>query len=336
MPDPAPSRWVPANIPCTVCGSSESDHEHTARYPGLDRPFEMRRCRGCGLLFNSPRVEDLARLYGSDYYIFHETETARYNNAFAEVKRHLDPALAPPPPPCDVLEVGCCKGHLLHLLRHLGYRVHGVEIAPEAAAVAREKFGIDAEVGTVEQYAARSPTPQHDVVWCNDVIEHVGDPRRFLRACTKVLRPGGRLVLDTPNAGSVNVTRGDVHWGGFCPYHVFLFDAQTLPRLCREVGLTVVRVFTYNNVRTPPPTLGQRLHAAARAIARPIGLWDLAKRVKASVSDLDGPLAHRPMTPPEIDARLAALPWYSESPDARSDISECLKGDNLVVHATQT
>jgi hypothetical protein len=94
MPDLAESHWLPVNDPCTVCGSS-SEHHHAARYPGLPQPFEMRRCRGCGLLFNSPRVEDLSPPLRADYYVFQETETARYDNAFPQVKRHLDPALTP-------------------------------------------------------------------------------------------------------------------------------------------------------------------------------------------------------------------------------------------------
>ena len=334
-PQISSARWLPANDPCTVCGSRESDLHHTARYPGIAERFEMRRCRGCGLLFNSPRIEDLSLLYRANYYVFHEYETSRYANDFGQVKRHLDPATAFPASPRDVLEVGSARGHLLHILRHLGYNVAGVELSPEAAAAARQRFGIDAFVGTVEHYASRHPRPAHDVVWCNDVIEHVPDPRAFVQACADVLRPGGRLVIDTPSAASINITRGSAHWQGFCPYHVFLFNPQNLPQLCESVGLRVTTVFTYNNQRTPPPTPAQRLRAATRALTAPLGLWRLARKIRDTLANPDGKLKNCPMTSDAITDMLAALPWHSQSPDAQSDIAQNLQGDNLVLHATR-
>ncbi len=329
--------WVQVNSPCMICGSSKSLLKHVFKYSILPRRFELRRCEGCGLLFNSPRLSDLGALYEQDYYVFSETERDRYRRAIEQVKRHLDRALGARTGPLDILEVGSAKGHLLHVLRHLGHTVQGVEISAHACDAARRKFDVEVFSGSIEEYADLR-AHQHDMVWCNDVIEHVPDPIGFVRACAAVLKPGGRLILDTPNGGAAAVAQGKANWRAYCPYHIFLFGAQNLTTIAEMAGLRVDMVVSYNNryqASFGPSRLKQGLKAVVRRCLGRVGLAEPAKRMRDRLTTRDGELANRPMTGGEIDAALGDLPWYSDSLDARAELAEGCRGNNLCVHAVQ-
>lgn len=327
---------IEANRPCVVCGGSDSELKQVFRFAPLPRPFELRECRECGLLFNSPRLADLAPLYAEGYYVFHETERARYARAFRQVKRHLDPALGGAGGSLEILEVGAANGHLLHVLRRLGHDANGVELSAAAIERARSHFQLDVFQGALEDYVSGAAARRHDVVWCNDVLEHVPDPLQFVRSCARALKPGGRLILDTPNAGTAAVGEGRANWNGYNPYHIFLFGPENLARLLERAGLRPAATFSYDNDRAAGLTPRRPLRKFFKIILATVGLWGwIDERRRRRSRTWDGELLDRPMRGEEIDRRLRELPWFSETPDAKAALAENHRGNNLVVHALE-
>jgi SAM-dependent methyltransferase len=97
-----------------------------------------------------------------------------------------------------VLDIACGEGYGAAALQRTGAsHVIGVDISEPACLHAHRKYGIDARVGSAE----RIPLPDNsvDVVVSFETIEHVPDPGRFLDECARVLAPGGRVVISTPN-----------------------------------------------------------------------------------------------------------------------------------------
>lgn len=238
--DPSPA--------CFICGSAQSTlafrpDVHRWGYAG---EFLLRRCSGCGLVFNAPRLapEALSRLYGPDYYFFHRSarrEVARVLQTYLRTLAHL------PISGGTLLEVGSAKGYLLALLRGLGWDVTGVELADSAAAYSREEFGLEVVSGTVEEFRDRN-SRTFDVVLALDVVEHVPDQPAFWQALHDLTRPGSWLVLDTPNVGGRNVPIVGDRWRGFNPFHIYLFDTETLRRSVTRAGFTVELMGSYNEV----------------------------------------------------------------------------------------
>jgi SAM-dependent methyltransferase len=77
------------------------------------------------------------------------------------------------------------------------------------------------------------------------VLEHVGDPRAFLRECLRVTRPGGRLALTTPNAESLGSRVYGAQWRGLePPRHLQVLTVRSLAWLAHEAGYRDVRVVT--------------------------------------------------------------------------------------------
>ncbi len=101
-----------------------------------------------------------------------------------------------------VVDVGCGGGLLAEPLARLGADVTGVDASEEGIAAARAHaklsgLKVDYRVDSVEALAASSA--RYDVVTALEIIEHVADLKSFLAAATKLLNPGGLMLLSTLN-----------------------------------------------------------------------------------------------------------------------------------------
>jgi 2-polyprenyl-3-methyl-5-hydroxy-6-metoxy-1,4-benzoquinol methylase len=134
-----------------------------------------------------------------------------------------------------LLDVGCGNGSYLLRMRYLGWEVAGIE--PDAAAVRRavQEHSLVIHAGTMED--APFPEAAFDAVTSRHVLEHVSDPRAFVRSLTRYLRPGGRLVIVTPNASSLGhrLLRRDFY-ALDPPRHLVLFTAPAIRSLFEQAG----------------------------------------------------------------------------------------------------
>jgi ubiquinone/menaquinone biosynthesis C-methylase UbiE len=118
----------------------------------------------------------------------------------AEVRAAWRDLLLPhlPPAPADVVDLGCGTGSLSVLLAEHGYAVRGLDLSGRMVAAARAKAAAaDLDVAFVQGDAASPPYPAGscDVVLCRHVLWALPDPSAALARWTRLLRPGGRLVL---------------------------------------------------------------------------------------------------------------------------------------------
>jgi 2-polyprenyl-3-methyl-5-hydroxy-6-metoxy-1,4-benzoquinol methylase len=151
-------------------------------------------------------------------------------------------ATLPPGKGQRLLDVGCGAGEFLQRMRTNGWDAVGVEPDPVAAARARSK-DLDVRDGLLEDAAFEANT--FDAIVLSHVIEHVHDPMALLHECNRVLRPGGILVVMTPNLESVGHRRFGADWRGLePPRHLHLFSSRALSTCIRKVGLTVADVRT--------------------------------------------------------------------------------------------
>ena len=102
-----------------------------------------------------------------------------------------------------VLDVGCGGGLLSEAMAASGARVTALDLAPELIEVARlhlleSGLEVDYRLQPVESLAEEMPG-SFDAITCMEMLEHVPDPGAVLRACARLLKPGGVLLLSTLN-----------------------------------------------------------------------------------------------------------------------------------------
>ena len=101
----------------------------------------------------------------------------------------------------DILDVGCGGGILSEGLSKAGARVVGIDMADKALNVAKlhlheSQLDITYEKSSAEDFSAQH-AGQFDVVTCMEMLEHVPDPIRVVRACADLVKPGGWTIFST-------------------------------------------------------------------------------------------------------------------------------------------
>jgi len=100
-----------------------------------------------------------------------------------------------------VLDIACGEGYGSAALLQCGAAsVTGVDISKDACEHAASRYGITTKVGDVKSIPLEDKSV--DVVVSFETIEHTEAPELFLNECVRVLAPGGKLVISTPNLQS--------------------------------------------------------------------------------------------------------------------------------------
>jgi SAM-dependent methyltransferase len=174
----------------------------------------------------------------------------------------------------SLLEVGAGEGYGAALFAAVAERVVAIDYDESAVRHAARRYRGPA---FVQANVAALPLGDgtFDVVAALQVIEHVWNQPQFLAECRRVLRPGGTLLVTTPN----RLTFSPDGMAPGNPFHSHEFTAAELSGLVNTCGFAQVEVF---GVRAGP-RLGQHGAFVAAQLAAPPGEWsaELAQRVAA-------------------------------------------------------
>jgi SAM-dependent methyltransferase len=248
-------------VTCNNCGSDDSEFvtngaEH--EYDNTTRDeFTVVKCKSCSLHYLNPRpdVSELGTIYPSEYYAYHlqtkniESEIqdsllyrARkfvYLNRLEKALSHCEPKHQ-----LKVLDIGCADGRALNWYRKIESRkveTFGVDFDPVAVERAREA-GHTVYEGLFEE--ANLPLNFFDMAVATHVIEHVADSKAFARRAFDVVKPGGILLLETPNIDSFDAKMfRNRHWGGYhFPRHWVFYSADSITKLVQELGFEIIEI----------------------------------------------------------------------------------------------
>jgi 2-polyprenyl-3-methyl-5-hydroxy-6-metoxy-1,4-benzoquinol methylase len=262
---------------CLVCGGAMRLEVHGLfddRY-GHPEEFSVSRCVACGFMSTEPRLaaSDLPDLYARYYPRRRATaEGVRQSVAADDIaapgalsaarRRGTWSAHYEVRPGMRVLDYGCGECASLLEIKALGAEPYGLEVDPTVRELA-DALGVRVHVGTL----ATLPEPEgsFDAVTLSQVIEHVTDPEDLLRGLHAKLKPGGMLVLTTPNSRSLTralLGKRWLHW--HMPFHQNHFTPKSLRHLLERTGFDIDRMETY----TPVPWWEYQAELLLRAPVR--------------------------------------------------------------------
>ena len=174
------------------------------------------------------------------------------------------------PPPATVLDVAAAQGNFSLALAEIGYRVTWNDLRAELADYVRLKYergDIQFAPGNVFDLGFQDT---FDVVLITEIIEHVAHPDDFLRKIGQLVKPGGHVVMTTPNGGyfinklpkfSECADPSQFEAMQFKPNsdgHIFLLHEDEIGPLAAKAGLEVeqIRIFTNSltngHIKTAP------------------------------------------------------------------------------------
>ena len=177
----------------------------------------------------------------------------QYNAASPEVShQHLYPSvsgfLTSVPSGSIVMDAGCGNGSFISLFQNRDWQLHGSDLSPTGIELARKThpninfFLADGQSLYAEFLDTVGPV---DVVISTEVIEHVYDPRGFLRNCFALLKPGGNIVLTTPYHGYFKnlllaaTGKMDQHFTVLWDHgHIKFWSRKTIEKVLKETGFT--------------------------------------------------------------------------------------------------
>ena len=262
-------------VACPLCGKDSHTPLFDLRDVALGVPgrFSLARCGGCGLLYQNPRVraDQIGLTYPANYPPHvREPDLSRPTRRLGAGGRrllarrlgyhHLDPgpvsaaerlrvtlagrrivkAFLPWVGQGRLLDVGCATGKFLRQMAEVGWRCAGIELDPEAAALARR---VTPDVFTGEPMDAPFAPGRFDLVTAFHVLEHLPDPAGVLRRMIGWLAPGGAAVIEVPNVGGLCGRLFGRYWVGLDqPRHLVQFTPATLAALAERAGGRVVAV----------------------------------------------------------------------------------------------
>ena len=253
------------HVNCNLCGSDDAKVLFGKRDKfgiGEDE-FNVVECQRCGLLYINPRPtpQEMGRFY-PETYSWRETLEAgssvtrffrsmekgyRYHllkGEVAKVKRYTGRAAG------KVLDVGCGTGDRLDVFRDDGFETFGVETSDSADYA--EQF-MKLRVFKGDLLSACFPDRFFDIITLYHVLEHTHDPSEVCREIRRILKEDGFLVIQVPNAESLQFRLFGERWAGFeVPRHLTYFGTKTLRQLLQRAGFEVLEVDHFMNWWHPP------------------------------------------------------------------------------------
>jgi SAM-dependent methyltransferase len=232
------------HVRCNLCGADNTTLLHG------DGVLHLVRCRGCGLVYVTPRLAEdaIQYLYANDYfgsrsraglgYLDYAADQECFLRTFRKRMRWLETYGERGG---RLLDVGCAAGFFMQVGRERGWEVYGVEPASCMAEFARSELGLEVFEGKLRE--ADFQPGFFDAVTLWDVLEHLTDPHQELLEINRVLRPGGLLVLETQNIASWVARALGKRWHHYGnELHLFHFSPQTITCLLADTGFRVHRI----------------------------------------------------------------------------------------------
>jgi 2-polyprenyl-3-methyl-5-hydroxy-6-metoxy-1,4-benzoquinol methylase len=219
---------------CYVCGSDRLTHKFVVK------GFTIVRCSDCSLQFVKERLsqDELKPYYEredqADAFVYKDpTNLSNLNYYYYKLRDLIGGHMRPG----RILDVGCSSGQFLDVME--GWERYGIEMMEAYAQKAIAKYGRHIQVGTLDDYQCEAGF--FDAIALQDVFDHVRDPLATLRACHRLLRPGGLIVIKVHNVSCLYARlTGSRFYAFLPPVHLSYFNKKSLRVALSRTGFSTL------------------------------------------------------------------------------------------------
>ena len=226
---------------CCIC-EIRTGQEAIGYCPDL----RLRRCGRCGLVYQDRAFStvELSNIYNETYYDhwgakqnFETLWAIKVKSCLAYLEL-LTPSLSVPLVSPSLLDIGCAHGFMLEAAQQRGFRPVGIEVSP-AGSIAKGQGFIVYDKSLLE---LRLQAQSFDIVTIIDVLEHIPAPQEFMQEIRRILKPGGAVLIVTPDIGSwaAKIMKGK--WPHLKLEHVTYFNRRALSMLLTKMEFRVMRI----------------------------------------------------------------------------------------------
>ncbi len=151
----------------------------------------------------------------------------------------------------SALDIGCGPGAILQILAKQGWQVTGIDTDPENLDKA-SKHASEVIQGNVIDVLPELPDEQYDLVMALELIEHMPKPLgiSFIEQVSRILKPGGELLISTPNTLSPEGLGGyywgekirGIKWDAWDTTHIHIYNSFEIIHLLKNAGFNIDKV----------------------------------------------------------------------------------------------
>lgn len=255
------------------------------------REFKFYKCRSCKLIFVWPTFET-KNLYSNDYFrgathgfgfVNYESDKIASNNYLRSILKKIKKIQTNS---LTLLDIGSANGYFVKLSEEFGIKAKGIEISLDAV-----NWGLKLGRNVINSdFESFNDGIFYDVVTVLDVLEHIQNPKDFIRKVYKShLKIGGLLVLNVPDSGSYFARLTGKKWHALLPpEHWYFFNRSSLKKLLSDENFKIIKMQNISKSMTleyilktidNSPQSGKLIKLFARVILKFMPILILKKKI---------------------------------------------------------
>ncbi len=249
--------YATKSTPCLWCGANAIFRKTQKGYQKPDI-FRIYYCDSCNTTFSIPRIKNSTvyeliyknpqSVKGYSRYQLYQDQIITQKDPLGYLE-NLEPSywstihaiknILQVDKNARIVEVGSGLGYFTYSLKKAGYNVQGLDISQEAVNDANRKFGNYYLCGDLIDFAEQN-LESYDLVIMTEVIEHLNDPKEFIKSIKRMLKPNGKIIFTTPNK---SFFPNNISWYTDAPpVHCWWFSEKSIEYIANELNMKLTFV----------------------------------------------------------------------------------------------